>query len=231
MAGSHGFAKVYEGMLSDNTKVLVLALSSSFFIEVSFIVKKKGLGLVASGQAFHYPFVAVTTATHASSLSQSQSLTSLPILVEATTATSFVTLLREIHHHRLRDSLTILVEATTATSFATRLREIRHHRLRDSLPILAEASITTSFATRHHLREIHHHRLSQSLLKPPPPPPSRPATASLRSATTASVTHRHSYSQLLSRVLVSFGVIVELSRGVAIFLCKRHIDFRFVRVR
>ncbi|GAB2209264.1 hypothetical protein Droror1_Dr00026473, partial [Drosera rotundifolia] len=40
---------------------------------------------------------------------------------------------------------------------------------------------------------------SQSLLKPPPPPPSRPATASLRSATTASVTHRHSYSQLSSR--------------------------------
>ncbi|GAB2215556.1 hypothetical protein Droror1_Dr00019944 [Drosera rotundifolia] len=41
-------------------------------------------------------------------------------------------------------------EAITATSFATRhrLREIRHHRLRDSLPILAEATTATSFATR-----------------------------------------------------------------------------------
>ncbi|GAB2224038.1 hypothetical protein Droror1_Dr00004784 [Drosera rotundifolia] len=43
MAGSHGFAKVYEGMSSDNIKGLVLALSSSFFIGASFIVKKKGL--------------------------------------------------------------------------------------------------------------------------------------------------------------------------------------------
>ncbi|KAL9256788.1 putative magnesium transporter NIPA4 [Drosera capensis] len=41
--GSHGFAKVYEGMSSDNIKGLVLALSSSFFIGASFIVKKKGL--------------------------------------------------------------------------------------------------------------------------------------------------------------------------------------------
>ncbi|GAB2271945.1 hypothetical protein Dimus_006773 [Dionaea muscipula] len=39
----HGFAKVYEGMSSDNIKGLILALSSSFFIGASFIVKKKGL--------------------------------------------------------------------------------------------------------------------------------------------------------------------------------------------
>ncbi|CAK8530155.1 unnamed protein product [Lathyrus sativus] len=32
-----------EGMSSDNIKGLVLALSSSFFIGASFIVKKKGL--------------------------------------------------------------------------------------------------------------------------------------------------------------------------------------------
>jgi len=33
----------YHGMSSDNIKGLVLALSSSFFIGASFIVKKKGL--------------------------------------------------------------------------------------------------------------------------------------------------------------------------------------------
>lgn len=33
----------YRGMSSDNVKGLVLALSSSFFIGASFIVKKKGL--------------------------------------------------------------------------------------------------------------------------------------------------------------------------------------------
>lgn len=33
----------YKGMSSDNIKGLVLALSSSFFIGASFIVKKKGL--------------------------------------------------------------------------------------------------------------------------------------------------------------------------------------------
>ncbi|KAA8538617.1 hypothetical protein F0562_028189 [Nyssa sinensis] len=33
----------YRGMSSDNIKGLVLALSSSFFIGASFIVKKKGL--------------------------------------------------------------------------------------------------------------------------------------------------------------------------------------------
>ena len=33
----------YNGMSSDNIKGLVLALSSSFFIGASFIVKKKGL--------------------------------------------------------------------------------------------------------------------------------------------------------------------------------------------
>ncbi|GAB2291190.1 hypothetical protein Dimus_025449 [Dionaea muscipula] len=40
---NHGFDEVYEGMSSDNIKGLVLALSSSFFIGASFIVKKKGL--------------------------------------------------------------------------------------------------------------------------------------------------------------------------------------------
>ncbi len=38
-----GSASWREGMSSDNIKGLVLALSSSFFIRVSFIVKKKGL--------------------------------------------------------------------------------------------------------------------------------------------------------------------------------------------
>eukprot|EP00262_Sarcandra_glabra_P003740 TRINITY_DN14521_c0_g2_i2.p1 TRINITY_DN14521_c0_g2~~TRINITY_DN14521_c0_g2_i2.p1 ORF type:complete len:347 (+),score=48.40 TRINITY_DN14521_c0_g2_i2:290-1330(+) len=40
--GSHGWG-LYRGMSSDNIKGLVLALSSSFFIGASFIVKKKGL--------------------------------------------------------------------------------------------------------------------------------------------------------------------------------------------
>ncbi|CAE5958261.1 unnamed protein product [Arabidopsis arenosa] len=38
----------YKGMSSDNIKGLVLALSSSFFIGASFIVKKKGLKKAAS---------------------------------------------------------------------------------------------------------------------------------------------------------------------------------------
>ena len=41
-AGSGGGSWV-EGMSADNIKGLVLALSSSFFIGASFIVKKKGL--------------------------------------------------------------------------------------------------------------------------------------------------------------------------------------------
>lgn len=39
----NGGGWVYRGMSSDNIKGLVLALSSSFFIGASFIVKKKGL--------------------------------------------------------------------------------------------------------------------------------------------------------------------------------------------
>lgn len=38
----------YKGMSSDNIKGLVLALSSSVFIGVSFIVKKKGLKRAAA---------------------------------------------------------------------------------------------------------------------------------------------------------------------------------------
>ncbi|XP_034701104.1 probable magnesium transporter NIPA4 isoform X1 [Vitis riparia] len=41
-AGEEG-AYSYKGMSADNIKGLVLALSSSFFIGASFIVKKKGL--------------------------------------------------------------------------------------------------------------------------------------------------------------------------------------------
>ncbi|KAL8172573.1 hypothetical protein V2J09_024377 [Rumex salicifolius] len=37
------FTSLYEGMSPDNVKGLVLALSSSFFIGASFIIKKKGL--------------------------------------------------------------------------------------------------------------------------------------------------------------------------------------------
>ncbi|KAM7478824.1 hypothetical protein LguiA_027037 [Lonicera macranthoides] len=40
---SHSFRDMYRGMSSDNIKGLVLALSSSFFIGASFIIKKKGL--------------------------------------------------------------------------------------------------------------------------------------------------------------------------------------------
>ena len=40
---SHSWKDSYKGMSSDNIKGLVLALSSSFFIGASFIVKKKGL--------------------------------------------------------------------------------------------------------------------------------------------------------------------------------------------
>lgn len=44
MAATDGsWADSYRGMSSDNIKGLVLALSSSFFIGASFIVKKKGL--------------------------------------------------------------------------------------------------------------------------------------------------------------------------------------------
>lgn len=40
---THSWRDSYRGMSSDNIKGLVLALSSSFFIGASFIVKKKGL--------------------------------------------------------------------------------------------------------------------------------------------------------------------------------------------
>ena len=40
---SQSWSLSYKGMSSDNIKGLVLALSSSFFIGASFIVKKKGL--------------------------------------------------------------------------------------------------------------------------------------------------------------------------------------------
>ncbi|KAJ7968013.1 Protein of unknown function (DUF803) [Quillaja saponaria] len=40
---THSWRDSYKGMSADNIKGLVLALSSSFFIGVSFIVKKKGL--------------------------------------------------------------------------------------------------------------------------------------------------------------------------------------------
>ena len=39
----HSWVDAYKGMSADNIKGLVLALSSSFFIGASFIVKKKGL--------------------------------------------------------------------------------------------------------------------------------------------------------------------------------------------
>ena len=42
-SGVDGGGWSYRGMSSDNIKGLVLALSSSFFIGASFIVKKKGL--------------------------------------------------------------------------------------------------------------------------------------------------------------------------------------------
>ena len=41
--GGGSWTDSYKGMSSDNIKGLVLALSSSFFIGASFIVKKKGL--------------------------------------------------------------------------------------------------------------------------------------------------------------------------------------------
>lgn len=43
MASGGSWRDSYKGMSSDNIKGLVLALSSSFFIGASFIVKKKGL--------------------------------------------------------------------------------------------------------------------------------------------------------------------------------------------
>lgn len=43
MQDSGASSETYNGMSSDNIKGLVLALSSSFFIGASFIVKKKGL--------------------------------------------------------------------------------------------------------------------------------------------------------------------------------------------
>ncbi|PKA66779.1 hypothetical protein AXF42_Ash003435 [Apostasia shenzhenica] len=43
MAPGGSLAEAYKGMSADNIKGLVLALSSSFFIGASFIVKKKGL--------------------------------------------------------------------------------------------------------------------------------------------------------------------------------------------
>jgi drug/metabolite transporter (DMT)-like permease len=66
-----------EGMSSDNIKGLVLALSSSFFIGASFIVKKKGLKKAgASGiragsilffdplaASFHYVYFSFSTST------------------------------------------------------------------------------------------------------------------------------------------------------------------------
>ena len=42
-AAGFGGGSWVEGMSADNIKGLVLALSSSFFIRASFIVKKKGL--------------------------------------------------------------------------------------------------------------------------------------------------------------------------------------------
>lgn len=42
-AATDAMSGSYKGMSSDNIKGLVLALSSSFFIGASFIVKKKGL--------------------------------------------------------------------------------------------------------------------------------------------------------------------------------------------
>lgn len=48
MEGSHSWRDSYKGMSSDNIKGLVLALSSSFFIGASFIVKKKGLKKAAA---------------------------------------------------------------------------------------------------------------------------------------------------------------------------------------
>ncbi|RRT46164.1 hypothetical protein BHE74_00051213 [Ensete ventricosum] len=42
-ASAGSWVESYTGMSSDNIKGLVLALSSSFFIGASFIVKKKGL--------------------------------------------------------------------------------------------------------------------------------------------------------------------------------------------
>lgn len=42
-AATDAMSDSYRGMSSDNIKGLVLALSSSFFIGASFIVKKKGL--------------------------------------------------------------------------------------------------------------------------------------------------------------------------------------------
>ncbi|KAF3783201.1 putative magnesium transporter [Nymphaea thermarum] len=43
MADASGNIPSYKGMSSDNVKGLILALSSSFFIGASFIIKKKGL--------------------------------------------------------------------------------------------------------------------------------------------------------------------------------------------
>ena len=43
MASSSDSGESYKGMSADNIKGLILAISSSFFIGSSFIVKKKGL--------------------------------------------------------------------------------------------------------------------------------------------------------------------------------------------
>lgn len=43
IAPAGSWAEAYRGMSADNVKGLVLALSSSFFIGASFIIKKKGL--------------------------------------------------------------------------------------------------------------------------------------------------------------------------------------------
>ncbi|GLT52216.1 hypothetical protein SLA2020_255690 [Shorea laevis] len=57
-----GWADTYKGMSAGNIKGLVLALSSSFFIGASFIVKKKGLkkagasGLRAGCGGYSYLF-------------------------------------------------------------------------------------------------------------------------------------------------------------------------------
>lgn len=58
-----------KGMSSDNIKGLVLALSSSFFIGASFIVKKKGLKKAGSsglraGKNFSFPFIYINCFCH-----------------------------------------------------------------------------------------------------------------------------------------------------------------------
>ncbi|OAY77738.1 putative magnesium transporter NIPA4, partial [Ananas comosus] len=59
-AAGRGWVESYTGMSSDNIKGLVLALSSSFFIGASFIVKKKGLKKAgASGDITSYRYATV----------------------------------------------------------------------------------------------------------------------------------------------------------------------------